>query len=485
MSDRKICLLLACFCFLLYCRTLSFGLSYLDDYYLLIEAKPFLSDIRNFFALFFTDVFITSPVGFYRPVLNISFMADTLLNGGGWFFTHLMNIVYYAGAVCLLFALLRKMEVKALLACALSLLFAVHPAACAAVSWVPGRNDSLLALFVISSFIFFEDYRSTGGLKPLFKCSLLFAAAMFTKESAIVLPVLFFLWLLIKGFKNSKADLNFVIFFSALPLIAWAGIRALSSTGATSVSAAATFKNILYLPLILGRNIFPFDPVLFSPYELLGSKAVYFMAAAVYLAFIIRTLAAAHRNKNMEPCGRTLFGIAWFLLFILPTFAAGAGIVSGTLFFEHRSFVPLIGIIITLSDFNVPAERLAFARTAAAVFAVFLACVSFCGSSYYENRNIFWQEAVKDSPEDFSNFVRAGIFEEQRQLYGMAEYYYRKALELNPEQPLLHASLAGIARRKGDLKKAEKEMLAELKANPGYEPGIRWLEMLRGELKEK
>ena len=481
MSDRKICLLPVFFCFLLYCRTLSFDLSWLDDYYLLIEAKPFLSDIRNFFALFFTDVFITAPVGFYRPVLNMSFMADTLLNGGSWFFTHLSNILCCAGSVCLLFALLRKLETGAFTACILALLFAAHPAAASAVSWVPGRNDPLLALFVLSSFIFFEDYRRTGELKSLFKYSLLFAAAMFTKESAVMLPVLCFLWLFIKGRDNSRTDLNFIIFFSAVPFLAWAGLRALSSTGGTSVSIAATFKNILYLPLILGRNIFPFDPVLFSPYSLLGHSFVYALAAAAYIFLVIKMFAVAHRDKDKPAINRLFLGLAWFMLFMLPTFAAGEGIVSGTLFFEHRSFVPFIGIIITLTAFRIPAARLAFVRTALSVFVVFLSCGSFCVSSYYENRNIFWQEAVKDSPEDFSNFVRAGMFEEQRQLYGMAEYYYRKALELNPEQPLLHASLAGIARRKGDLNKAEKEMLAELKINPGYEPGIRWLEMLEKE----
>ena len=86
------------------------------------------------------------------------------------------------------FALLRKLETGAFTACILALLFAAHPAAASAVSWVPGRNDPLLALFVLSSFIFFEDYRRTGELKSLFKYSLLFAAAMFTKESSWTRP---------------------------------------------------------------------------------------------------------------------------------------------------------------------------------------------------------------------------------------------------------------------------------------------------------
>ena len=85
---------------------------------------------------------------------------------------------------------------------------------------------------------------------------------------------------------------------------------------------------------------------------------------------------------------------------------------------------------------------------------------------------------------EFSNFVRAGMFEHKRLIYGAADYYYRKALELKPDQPQIHASLASIAYKRGDYIRAEEEMLAELALNPDYMQGRIWLEKLRKEKKQ-
>jgi len=39
-----------------------------------------------------------------------------------------------------------------------SLLFAVHPVSAQAVAWIPGGNDPLATIFIVSAFIFFINY---------------------------------------------------------------------------------------------------------------------------------------------------------------------------------------------------------------------------------------------------------------------------------------------------------------------------------------
>ena len=89
LSDRMICLLFVCLCFVLYRHTLYYGITWLDDYYLLVQPARFLADPLNFFQLFTKGVLINNSGNMYRPLLNATFMADVRLNGTGFVFSHL------------------------------------------------------------------------------------------------------------------------------------------------------------------------------------------------------------------------------------------------------------------------------------------------------------------------------------------------------------------------------------------------------------
>ena len=506
-SGKRLCLfIIMSFCILLYSQTLSYDLSWLDDYFLLIEAKPFLSELKNLPACFLTDAFITNPIGLYRPILNISFMADVALNGDSFFFSHLFNVLLHACSSCLFFLFLCRFSICKSSALMLSLLFAAHPASSAAVSWIPGRNDLLLALFVFPAFIFLDEFRMHGRLNHAVLYGIMLSAALFVKESAIALPPLCFLWLFLNR-KNSKADKSFFLFVSILPILAWAGLRSLAYLGETSLNFAATLKNMAFLPALAGRAVLPIFPVLFSPYKLLGHYLLYSSAAIVFFVLLLlpiivkktglwnnllcvsKCVLAIGGNESAELNGiaenTVYFGLAWFFLFFIPTLAAGNGIVSGQLFFEHRLYVPMAGLMLSFLPFFESfskRRKSLFVLMSAAV--LFLAVISFCHSSFYKDRCSFWARAVQDSPMEFSNFVRAGMFEHKRLIYGAADYYYRKALELKPDQPQIHASLASIAYKRGDYIRAEEEMLAELALNPDYMQDRIWLEKLRKEKKQ-
>lgn len=153
---------------LTYIWTTFFGFSFLDDQALILENLGFLRNLANIPLAFTTEVFhaLHSSAAYYRPVLTLSFMIDSIFSGASPFFYHLSNVVIHLVASCVLFIFLQKIKIKRDLAFPFSLIFVVHPVLTQAVSWIPGRNDSLLALFSLASFAFILNYLESQNCQP-------------------------------------------------------------------------------------------------------------------------------------------------------------------------------------------------------------------------------------------------------------------------------------------------------------------------------
>ena len=137
---------------LLYVWTAFFDFSYFDDQALIVENSEIIGDVSNVGRLFVDDAFFSEQNFYYRPLLNLSLMLDMQVSGIlPWFF-HLTNSGLHILAACLLFAVLIKLHTSRGRALWLSLFILIHPALVQAVAWIPGRNDSLLAIFILSAF---------------------------------------------------------------------------------------------------------------------------------------------------------------------------------------------------------------------------------------------------------------------------------------------------------------------------------------------
>ncbi|MCX5680758.1 MAG: glycosyltransferase family 39 protein, partial [Candidatus Omnitrophica bacterium] len=180
--------------FFVYGQTFFFGFSYFDDNVLIVDHIRDLTNFSNIGQIFQTDVFhvLGSSAGYYRPLLTLSFMVNAVFAGLQPFVYHFTNVLIHIAVTCFIFLLLVKLGFRRSKVFCLSLLFLVHPVVVQAVAWIPGRNDSLLALFVVSSFIFFLKYIEKHRRRDYIRHLVLFFFALLTKESAAVLPVVCF-----------------------------------------------------------------------------------------------------------------------------------------------------------------------------------------------------------------------------------------------------------------------------------------------------
>lgn len=458
--------------FSVFLKTLSFDLTWLDDYYLIETAKPFLSDTSNLYKLFFTDAFITNPIGLYRPLLNVSYMFDMSFGVSSFFVFHLTSLILHIAAVFLLFLLLKKIHVENFTAIILTAAFSVHPSAATAVAWLPGRNDTMLAIFIFAAFMFFLNYCERQRIKDILLYSLFLMFALFTKESAVIMPFLCLAYNYFYDVKIQKKEIKKSVVFSIVPIIIWYVFRFNAHILDTSVSIYATLKNICYLPVLLGKTILPIFPKVVSDYNSLAYP-LFFGIFGVAACFVIYRFTAAEAKKKF------LFGFTWFLLFIIPTMLAGDTIVSGNSFFEHRLYLPFAGLCICLSNLRIASKKIKYFRISALLFVLFLGIISSFYTENYRDKYSFWSKAVIDMPNDYATFVRASQISRTKFLYGEAEYYLKKSIELNPKAELVHAQLASLYYQTKKYDLAEKAMEEELKVNPDYQIGRQWLKKMR------
>jgi hypothetical protein len=322
-NKRLQLIIISIFIFILYARTLKYEYIGLDDTTLIESNYSFIKNFSNIPKAFRTDVMCVEKSGisekdYYRPMLTLSFMLDAHIAGHtkpGWY--HFANILYHMIACLLLFTLLHKLKVNPGAAFLLSLLFSVHPVVDQAVAWIPGRNDVLLAIFLMSSFIFFLNYLSTKSNKELFWHIFFFACAMFTKENGIMLPLLcIFYAQFIKADKLPKLLKIYLIGAYIALVIAWLFLRNMALQGSTTDNSLHTIlSNFMHnLPFIfqyIGKAILPFNLSVMCVLE----DANYIQEIAAFVLIVL----AIYFSKNKR-WGFILFGLIWFMVFLTPSF---------------------------------------------------------------------------------------------------------------------------------------------------------------------
>lgn len=305
--------------FLLYAQTLGFGLTYFDDDIFVLKNQAFNSDIANIFEAFKTSAFVNHPNEYYRPLLNVSFILNGVLGASGPIGCHFFNILFLILAACLFFRLLLALGYSRGLSFFCGLVFAVHPAVAQAVAWIPGRNDSLLAIFVFGSMIKFIRFRASQKWQDAFWHLLLFAAALFTKESGAVLMLVCAAYaLLSKGKKSWRkpAAIGLGWFFI---LVLWLALRsqAIGKDYRVTISgmASSIYANMGALVQYLGKMLFPVNLSVFPIRE----DTTYIFGALALL--LTGGLILFSKNKRSGPM---VFGAVFSAAFLCRLYSLKA-----------------------------------------------------------------------------------------------------------------------------------------------------------------
>ncbi|MCX6730138.1 MAG: tetratricopeptide repeat protein [Candidatus Portnoybacteria bacterium] len=457
--------------FLLYLPTLFFGFTYLDDNVLILDNYHFLHNISNIFEAFKQQVFHiqSSPAFYYRPMLTISYMLDAQFGDVSSFRYHFTGLIIHLINACLVFCLFKKLNFKKNLSFFFSIIFVVHPVLTQAVAWIPGRNDSLMTLFVLISFIFFIKFLESKTWKNYFFHVLFFVLALFTKESAVFFPILiiFYFYFIRKERLSWNHKWKYVIGWTSA-LIIWfilrQGALKVNILNQTSIfeMIRSIFVNILGIIPYIGKIIFPFN---LSVLPIMKDTTFFYGIIAIIL-LSLGLIFSKNKKYNL-----IIFGLIWFLVFLLPSFIRPDDSAFSD-FIEHRLYLPMIGFFIILSETWFVKKIVDNSKKlliVGCIIVVAFSVITLIHSQNLKDRISFWQNAVKNSPHSPLAHRNMGAMYYLDKNFDKAEQEYLKTIEINPNETMVHNNLGLIYMNNEDFDRAEQEYLKEIEINPLYE----------------
>ena len=449
---------------IVYISSLQLGYTELDDSIFIRDFHAYNEDLSNLFTSFHRGVFSATNDTYYRPFFLNSIIINYIFSEQNPEGYHLVNIILHLLSVLLLFNLFKKLGVSELHAFLLTLIFAVHPVLSQAVAWIPGRNDTLLAVFTLSFLVCSINYSNSGRLKWLILSFLALTCALFTKETAVFnAPVAFviLIYVLKKRWLEKRIIIQYAAWIAAI--ILWFAVRSTATLQTVYLEPKHILKDFGgRLPVVIqyiGKIFFPFN---LNVFPMLEDTVYYYGIAAILLLALIVFLA---KGKNIR---LLLGGLAIFFLFLAPALLVPRSLNEQL--FEHRLYLPIIGMLLILPQTILLKNNLKDSQLLwrGLVIVIVFAGLNIYHQQRFDNPIAFWSSAAESSPHSAYAVMMYGqriADEDKEKGYGLI----RKAYSLNPDQKYINYYYGKMLQNEDSIQASEKYLLKEKQVSNYYE----------------
>ncbi|MDI9356097.1 MAG: tetratricopeptide repeat protein [Chitinophagaceae bacterium] len=425
----------------LYIQTFWYKYVHFDDTLFLLDNKSYFTDISNLWVGFKQS----AGLEYYRPILFGSFVIDFQMGNTDPMIYHISNVFYHTVACVCLFYFLQILGYEKWQVLFTTLVFTVHPLFVQAVAWIPGRNDSILAIFTILSFIYFLRFLKQDSPKTLsyFLHIFFYAASLFAKETGMGVPIVCFFYLVcIFSTEHTKNKKNTYVLLAVgwfITTCIWFLIRkkALDFTASLGVTPFAeieySVKTVLYNLPFLMEAVAKF----FIPYHLSVFPAFSFQITFLGIIITILLIAVVIILKPRIPF--IIWASGWWFLFLIPSIMFRFQTAYTSDYLEHRVYLPAIGGIIFINEIVkrisennfVPYFRIHTKKIGIAVICIF-SLITFFHIQNFQNEDTFWYNACVTHPDDAINWKTLGENYFNKKNYAEAEKAFMQSVKINP-----------------------------------------------------
>lgn len=302
---------------------------------------------------------------YYRPLITLSYALDARIWHGRPFGFHLTNLLLHFATCWLLMRLLVRLGTGSSVALAATVLFAAHPIHVASVSWISGRTDVMCAAFLLlaldrlSSSLeagMTHGQSVTGTYARLATGLIAYLLALLSKEMAIVLPGLLFIYVALLRARAGRIDgprlpwrwteLAALVAVTMIYIAFRAAVLGLPDLSAGARSATVPHRWAM-LPTVLvyywRAFIYPGPLQLEVSHPPVDSLADPRLLAGIVLLALQLTLTVRFIRRG-QIAG---FGLGWILVSLLPI-SHLVPLVFRALVTEYWAYVPSIGFVLFL-----------------------------------------------------------------------------------------------------------------------------------------
>ena len=479
---------------LVYSSTLGFGFA-LDDWWHFVR-NEWVQSWRYVPGYFLGHVWPhlgnNPPQNYYRPLDFVWLKlvhAFVGLRPSGW---HAAAVLLHLFVTFLAYCVLRRITGRVTVSATATLIFAIHPIRHEVVAWVTGMTESLWSAFFLLAFLAYLESREVHRWRWMSVSWVLYAAALLSKEPAILLPVIVGIHIWLYGMHDPEEQFGDwrVRLREALPValtyvpvaIAYLAarrhvLRAFSHPKA-AVSSGQLLLTLPSVAFFYVRQWLVPDRASEFYWLLVQSR---FTTANVLLPFLALLAIAALLWLSRDWLGKRelIFALAWMGLLILPAFDL-AVFPPTELVHDRYIYLPSLGASLlaglALEKLTRGPVILGFpARWLAAMLSL-LALLSFetvNAVQYWRDDYVMLEHGMLYSPADplLRNLLSVTLAEMGRGAYlhgewTVAEQDFERAKSLDPMAADNYLQLGMVSLNTGRPQEAEENFRAAIRLRP-------------------
>jgi tetratricopeptide (TPR) repeat protein len=465
--------------FVAYSGTLGYEFVY-DDIEQIVRNRYLTS--WEYFPRYFTEHLwahrdYSQPGNYYRPLFLVWLRLNRLAFGLNPVLWHLGALLLYLASVYLVYRMVNRLSRNSLTAILAAMLFALSPLHIEVAAWVSGVTEPLLAVLLIPAFICYlnryhpanrepdtgEPTDTAGKFKWLGASLLLYTAALFSKETAIILPVIIAGYELIFRDRRRKpgkeSDAGTSNSFASDLLMAATRSAPYVLIGIVYLLIRAQVLGMIYKPtqlpasaaiLTIPSLLWEYLKLLVWPFGLSEFYDTPFVLRAGFRNFVVPLVAVLAvtsavawwiwRMKDRGQKRLAAFAIAWIVIPLLPVLNITT-FREGDLIHDRYLFLPTVGFSILaalgVSRISIGRGSLMGLPVGQAMATLALAGILGFATSYqhgyWVNEIVLFDRCLAVAPDNEIASNAFGLALSDREMYDKAIVVFEELVRRKPE----------------------------------------------------